>query len=514
MTSEFITVALQVLRSELRPMSAKEILSIGIRDKLFSDKIAGKTPHQTLKSKLSVNVRRNGDNSPFVRTGPGKFYLRDLLQADEKPYFAKPMVKSTSTEEILVFESTWLNIDRRFQGVKKSWKRVFSDLLNPKNCTYLNRSYAESILTHKQLLTYILVTKKDGVLAYKRGNYNRVEDFLRGSECVGFGGHVSKQDLDLFTNFDMGITRCVCRELSEELKLPVLDQNRLKNGEGLSCIGILNDDSSIAGQRHFAFIFQYEVSEDSYWEKPERGEKSITQLRWLNDNTLQTPFWRFEYWSQLCLREFFPKLVKASPTYSIRRKRPLSSPHILCVLGTVGSGKSELTKLLSDEFGYKEVNTGRVVASLLGIPPVPDTPRDVFQKQAWDFIQTEDGPAKLAAEIWEQANNCDSELVLVDGIRQTATLQALQALAGNVRIGMIYVYTLPDIAYQFYTEREGTNSTIFQFLDVRNARVESEVDGMISQADAVLYNWHGLGAYQKTIRKLIQDLGWAKLRNI
>lgn len=513
MKSEFLIVAQQILEHEKRPMTPQEIVSAAIYQQLFSDKRAGKTPHQTMKSKLSVHVRRHGDGSPFIRTEPGKFFLRHLLEPDQEPYLAKPMKKNTSSEEVLVFDSRWFNNARRFQGIRKKWKKFNSELLRSNACDYFNRRYAETIVSHKQLLTYILVTRKGSLLAYKRGNYNRVEDFLRGSECVGFGGHVSKEDLDLFSSNNMGLTRCVIRELSEELKLPEADQKKLINGDGVSCIGILNDDSSLAGQRHLAYIFQYEVSDDPSWDHPERGEKSITQLRWLDNKSMRTPFWRFEYWSQLCLREYFPRLVTASPAYNLRRKRPLSSPHILCVLGTVGSGKSELTKLLCDEFGYKEVNTGRVVARLLNIPPVPETPREIFQNKAWEFIQSKDGSAKLAAAIFDQANTCGADRVLVDGIRQNATFESLQALAGQLRIGMIFVHTLPDIAYTFYQEREGKGCSIFDFLKVRNAKVESEVEAMISKADAVLYNWIGLTAYQRTIRKMVRDLGWAQIES-
>jgi len=510
MKSEFLIIAQQVLEHEQKPMTPQEIVSFAIREKLFSDKRAGKTPDQTMKSKLSVHVRRNGDNSPFVRTAPGKFYLRHLLAPDQKLYLAKPMTKSISSEDVLVFDSKLFSDKKRFQGIKKTWKKIHSTLLKPENCTYINRRHAETIVTHKQLLAYILVTRKGSLLAFKRGNYNRVEDFLKGSECVGFGGHVSKQDWELFSDIDMGLTRCVIRELSEELKLPDADLNRLSSGEGLSCIGVLNDDSSLVGQRHLAFIFEYEVSNDPVWDHPARGEKSITQLRWLGNELSNTPFWRFEYWSQLCLREYCPELVKATPAFHIRRKQPLCSPQVLCIVGAVGSGKSELTKLICEEFGYKEVNTGRIVASLLGIPPVPKTSREIFQGKAWGFIQSKLGPDKLAAAIWDQVNACDTGRILVDGIRQKATLKSLQTLAGQLHIGIIYVHTLPDIAYKFYQEREGKGCSIFDFLKVRNARVESEVEEMIAQADAVLYNWIGLNNYKKTIRKMVRELGWHK----
>jgi len=77
--SEFLIVAKQVLEIAQRPMRPQEIVSVAIRNGMLSDKRAGKTPHQTMKSKLSVHVRKHGDKSIFVRMEPGKFYLRHLL---------------------------------------------------------------------------------------------------------------------------------------------------------------------------------------------------------------------------------------------------------------------------------------------------------------------------------------------------------------------------------------------------------------------------------------------------
>src|SRR5262249_26384440 len=140
---------------------------------------------------------------------------------------------------------------------------------------------AEDNNDHKQVITYVLLTRGHQILAFKRGSYNSVEDYLRGAHCIGFGGHVTEVDKGLFSH-DMGVGQCVVRELCEELNLPKNDKVRLSQGEGLHLIGLLNDDSSLAGQRHFAFIYRYEVSEDPAWNHPERGEKSITQLRWID----------------------------------------------------------------------------------------------------------------------------------------------------------------------------------------------------------------------------------------
>ncbi|HEV7299827.1 MAG TPA: HTH domain-containing protein [Tepidisphaeraceae bacterium] len=489
---------------EQRPMRPRELVQLGLTRRLFSDRRAGKTPWQTMKSKLSVHVRRKGKNSTFVRTGPNQFFLRRLVPGDV--YEAPPQQKPESTEQVLVFPSALLRTRDRFQGISRNFHRLQARILKPDVSFHIDRLRAESDNDHKQVLTYVMITRRGRVLAFKRGSYNRVEDFLRGAHCIGFGGHVSKTDVDLFSLSDMGVVRSASRELFEELRLPAKDIERLKVGKGLKLVGLLNDDSSLVGQRHLAFLFTYEVSNDRAWAKPERGEKSITQLRWLSPNSGTVPIWDFEYWSQLCLREYFPQIAHAVPQHRIVRRVPLRPPHLLCVLGEVGSGKSEATRLITREFDYEEINSGRIVAEILGIPPVGEYGRDRFQQKAGEFIKRADGPQRLADAIWTRVQKVSSGKVLIDGIRQRTTLNCLQQLAGNLQIGVLYVHTLPDLAYKFYRAREQPRLSIFEFLERRNAEVERDVAGMISVADAVLYNWIGRAEYQQAICDLMETV--------
>jgi predicted NUDIX family phosphoesterase len=505
MASEFLAVAKQVLQQFKRPMRPAEIVSEAIRLGLFSDRRAGRTPHQTMKSKLSVNVRKYGSSSDFVRTAPGLFFLRQLLSSDHEEYSARPIAKPHSTERVLAFENDWFPQHRRFQGITKSWKRLCKDLLRPEVCQYIPRLDAEQSALHKQVVTYIIVTRKGAVLTYRRGHYNRVEDFLRGSCCIGFGGHVIEDDRNLFTR-DMGVTEAAIRELGEELVLPAQDRQRLNNHEGLSLVGALNDDSSEVGRRHIALVFAYEVSNSIKWNKPERGEKSITQLRWLGSDELPPPIWEFEYWSQLCLRNYLPQLVRAAPAFRIRRKRLFQEPHLLCVLGEVGSGKSETTRILCDAFDYKELNTGRILARLLNLPPVPQTPREVFQRRAWAFISSSDGHKALARAIAEQVRSGNHAHILVDGLRQRATLNALASEVSDRRCATLFVHTTPDLAFAFYSSRERKGITFPEFLSLRDAPVEREVKDMIGIADAVLYNWTGRHEYQRMVKSFMRAL--------
>lgn len=504
MKSEFLIVARKLLEAEKRAMTAKELVDIALDRRLFTDKVAGRTPHQTMKAKLSVHIRTRGERSIFVRTRPGRFYLRHLLDGQQNIYVAPPLHPPKTGEKVLVFPSTWLDKHERFQGIKKVWRETTRKLLSTDVCQYMPRLEAEEDNDQKQVLTYIMVSRRHKLLAFKRGTYSRVEDFLRGCDCVGFGGHVAELDRTLFNSRDLGLTDNAVRELAEEITLPQKDIVRLRNRQGLRIVGLLNDDSSAVGRRHFAFVLKYEVSNDQSWKRPVRGEKSITRLRWVDPASVS--LWDFEYWSQLCLREYFPKYVRAHPAYLIRRRSPLKPPHVLCVLGALGSGKSETTKVLCKDFGYKEVNSGQVLAKLLRVPPVPQTGRDTFHKLAWEFINTQQGPRLLAEAMWQKVKALSSPRVLIDGIRQKATLQELRELAKPTRVGLLFVDTPSDVACKFYTKRAETPTSIHDFLKVREALVEQEVEQLIGISDAVLYNWTGRTSYRMAIRALIHEV--------
>ena len=504
MKSEFLIVARNLLEAERHPLTARQLVKLALDRKLFSDKIAGNTPHQTMKSKLSVHVRTAGEKSIFVRTKPGLFYLRHLLDGPQTIYDAPPLHPPRTSERVLVFPSTLLDKQGRFQGIRKQWKQIARELLRTDVCHYIPRLQAEGDNEHKQVLTYIMVSRKRQLLAFKRGTYNRVEDFLRGSECVGFGGHVAEVDRTLFNIHDLGLIDNAVRELSEEIKLPEKDIARLRIRRGLRIVGLLNDDSSPAGRRHFAFVLLYQASSDPSWQRPIRGEKSVTRLRWVKPSALS--LWDYEYWSQLCLREYFQKQVRTQPAFLMRRRKPLNPPHILCVLGRIGSGKSETTSVLKRDFGYKEVNSGQVLARLLKVPPVTQISREEFQDLAWKFIRTEKGPRLLAEAMWEEARALSCPKILIDGIRQKSTLEQLRRLANPTPIGLLFVHTPPDIAYKFYSKRALSSTSIYDFLKIREAPVEQEVEEFIDISDAVLYNWAGRTSYRMAIRALFSRI--------
>ncbi len=76
----------------------------------------------------------------------------------------------------------------------------------------------------------------------------------------------------------------------------------------------------------------------------------------------------------------------------------------------------------------------------------------------------------------------------------------------------MFVHTPPDVAFAFYRKREQPDLTIERFLALRAAQAEAEVESLIEESDAVLYNWAGVDNYQSTIDQLMAEVGVPPLR--
>src|SRR5580658_6043569 len=299
----FLDAAEIILRRNGEAMKVSLLTDMALSEGLLEDS-DGKTPHQTMKAKLSVDIRENGKLSRFMRVAPGLFKLRDLLSEE---YVAKPFVKSVSShEEVLAFPATLLQEIGTFHGIKRDFQRYLS-LLNVANTRVLPRIVAETDLNYKQVLSYVIIRRKSAILRFVRGSYSSVQSFLKGRLCIGFGGHAQGGDRTLFDESDSGYLNSVARELTEELKIPI----ELINEDNLQLVGVLNDESSIVGKLHFAFIHILDIDElpDPASAKSLKREKSINQLRFIPVRRLGDEYERYEYWSKLCIQEFFKGTV-------------------------------------------------------------------------------------------------------------------------------------------------------------------------------------------------------------
>lgn len=490
-------------------MSAREITATAM-DEGYLDRgrLGGKTPHKTMQSKLSVHVRKFGSHSIFVNTGPGRYFLRQLLESPEDEYEVPPFAAGPAKERVLVFEQTTLDAVGRFQGIEPDWARYHERLTQSSACFSMDRMHAENTNSIKQIVTYILVRQRDGsLLCFDRGSINRVDEGLRGRSCVGFGGHLQSLEPSLFDVDGVALSRNAAKELDEELRLPRRDADRLhgRPEDHFRMLGVLNDDSSVNGLRHFAFVLEYVVSDDRAWKRPRGREKSINKVRWLTSASAERELvHHFEYWSQLCIRHFAPTLAEATPSFRVRRAARLKQAHVLVMAGQIASGKTEASRLLKEKCGFQEVNSGEVLASLLQVAPIPSTSRAEFQLAAEDFIRRPSGPRELAKALSLHIGKLSGR-VLLDGVRHMATLEELKRQLGRSSVSVVYIHAPFDIALELYREREDPSVSALEFAELRSAPVELDVPRIIDVADAAIYNWRGLDAYAAVVRDFADE---------
>jgi predicted NUDIX family phosphoesterase len=533
----YLRVAEIVLSKSRVPLSAREIVERGVEQGLFGDHVMGRTPQKSMQARLSVDILNRKASSSFVRTARGRFTLRSSIAplGDERnmtgggiptEYVAERRILRTPREEVLCVSEAAFRDILTFQGIDTDATPILNQCLNTRATIYLGRSEAEVRNDAKQFVTYVLVQCGQRLLFFKRSYLSRAAEFLRGSKCIGFGGHVSAADLDMLSRNDFGLSACARRELAEELYLPdptlgkrtqrttadIGSRNKgtidLFQNVPLERLGILNDDSSEVGRRHVAVVYRAWLPEWSAVKKLQKGDSSIKGIGWIDLSKDKIDIADFEYWSQLCLRRFYPSTLITKARFEILNNSRLAGDHVVVVAGRIGSGKSETARYLSQRLHCPLIKTGELIAHLMASPAISEIGREGFQARAYKFISAPDGSQKLAAAIAEQVRASSGRRIIVDGIRNLDTYERLGKMCED-GVGLLFVQTPPDVAFDMYRVREAQGTLTFsyrEFLRVYDAPVEAEISSLGRQANAYIYNSFGMEAFRRTLDEFIPRL--------
>ena len=285
----FLKAAYEVLHITKKPLTAPEIVE-GARARGLL-KTSGRTPEQTMKSKLATNILTNGDRSPFMRAAKGRFALREW-KGEYPEHIADRYQKALVDEDIVVFPATSL---RRYVPVDGLYHGNFdkSELYN--ECRPMRRREAEDDFSVIQLVSVFVIRYSDQYLTYKRTK-RLPESRLHGVYSVGFGGHLNPSDLlPLLNIFDPAVGLPLLeRELREEVKFESLGST------DISYRGLIYDTSREVSKQHLGLVYDVLASSPAF-EIGERGflmhpkYETIEEIDRRRDD--------FENWSLLLIDE-------------------------------------------------------------------------------------------------------------------------------------------------------------------------------------------------------------------
>lgn len=284
----FLEVALKVLTEFKRPLSPREITDIGMERNWL--KTHGKTPWQTMKSKLSTNILGKKENSVFMRAEKNKFALRVWEQVPE--YVADRFKKALLEEDVIVFPASSLKKYISGTGLHKLVLKSGRQLLG--EVSRMPRHEAEKDFSMIQLISVFIVKHKEKVLTYKRTK-RLPENRLHGKYSAIFGGHLNPKDVPpLFNIFkpQEGIA-FLRRELEEEIVFPKGEKPTFQYK------GLLYDDSRPLSKQHLGIVYDV-FTKSSDYKIRERG--FLMNPRWETIAQVEKRLDDFENWSILLIK--------------------------------------------------------------------------------------------------------------------------------------------------------------------------------------------------------------------
>ncbi|UGS91260.1 hypothetical protein KOL96_09030 [Ralstonia wenshanensis] len=283
----FLDVAEYYLKTENKPLSAREIVALALRDKRLVS--TGKTPWQTMKSKLSTDILSQGEKSRFKRVFQGSFALREF-EAEE--YVATRFVKSKLDENIAVIPRA--DLPKLIPGIGFH-RRPIDRMELTRLAVPMLRREAEETFDVVQLVSVFIIMHQKKYLTHMRSG-RLPESRLRGEYSMMLGGHLSVDDfaqltLDLFSNDD-DLADCtyILRELSEEL---IVESDPIVTSKGY-----IYDESRIVSTQHLGLVYEVSIDKPTF-SIGERGFllhpklETIDEIRGRRDD--------FENWSWILM---------------------------------------------------------------------------------------------------------------------------------------------------------------------------------------------------------------------
>lgn len=162
-------------------------------------------------------------------------------------------------------------------------------------------------------------------------------------------------------------------------------------------------------------------------------------------------------------------------------------PHLaVSVCGLPASGKSTVGRILA-ELGWERVETGRVVAEVLGLADfhgLSPCDQDAFRHDSLALVRGHT-PNRLAREIADRLAKLGGPVAII-GVRHVSTLQGLRQLLFPLPPRVLYVSTDPATCARRFALRD--NRTPEDFFRILRIETETDQDALSKQSDAVLDN--------------------------
>lgn len=298
--SSYLEIAEEVLRRRRVPMGTRAILRDAYLLDLMPSHLYGETQHKTLQARLSEDILQFKERSRFVRTEPGKFFLRVFLADETIPAEFRTVITARRRKRELtpdpVLSIARDSLGKLAEGVQHYKLSVFEDLRESRELAYfrVKDTPADRLL----LWSFAVFTRGDEVLSYRVGRYRAQSQELHAKRTIGFTSLVTENQQTLFNHETLGIIESGVIALAIDLDFP-MDANELQRetSREVSIVPVLDFDVGVA-------LVVFETRCPS-WFEPTARRLSMNDMKWMHFRVPPNHLDDFDPWSQAVVKHRF-----------------------------------------------------------------------------------------------------------------------------------------------------------------------------------------------------------------
>jgi dephospho-CoA kinase len=175
---------------------------------------------------------------------------------------------------------------------------------------------------------------------------------------------------------------------------------------------------------------------------------------------------------------------------------------VIGLAGRIGSGKSEIGKYLSNNYGASQHRFSQILEDL--IKRLHITPERETLQRLGAALRSSISQGVLVNAFKADIEGAASDIVVVDGIRYLNEVEMLREFKKNI---LIYTSVPSAIRYERIKkrgERGESNLTFEEFMEAENRETEKHLDEVKAVADIVLDNSGSKEEFHRKIDEIIK----------
>lgn len=299
--SSYLEIAEKVLADRRRPMGPHAILREAYLLDLMPQHLHGETQHKTLQARLSEDILYGKDKSRFVRTEPGKFFLRSLLTDETIPaefrttITARRRKRELTPDPVLCIAKESLHkleaCDGHDQWAMLEGLRETGEL---SYCEFKNQPEG-----HVPVWSFVMLMRDDCVFSYRVGKYRTHDEGVSSKRTVGFASLVTEDQQTLFNHHDLGIVQAGVTALALDLDFPMgVEMLEAETSDSTSIVEISTDDDIEA------LLLVIETGCPP-WFEPTTRRLSMNDMKWIPFRVPPNHLEDFDPWTRAVVRHRF-----------------------------------------------------------------------------------------------------------------------------------------------------------------------------------------------------------------